>query len=437
MPRTHVFAPPYVPGTTFVREQEGIHEYRLEGNGLTILLAPHPDSPVAGFMVTYRVGSRNEALGYTGATHLLEHLMFKGSENYNREKGNDLWNLLEAKGALVNATTWTDRTNYFEVLPRELLPTAISFEADRMRRARIREEDRVSEMPVVRNEYERGENQPFEALDKQLWALAYEAHPYHHSTIGWRSDIENVPIERLKAFYDDFYWPDNATVTVAGGFDEAETLAHIAEQFGAHPKAPHPIPALYTVEPKQEGERRVTLTRAGGADMMALAHKIPQATHPDMPALVLLSLILSDGKTSRLYRSLVDTALATSVTAMCYQFHDPSLFTTYVTLSPRTAHAKAELLVKHEYARIAAKGVEPAELTRAKKNVRAAIAARRDGPYAFLSAMNEEIAAGDWTRFTLFPRALSSVTSAKIREVAKRYFTDDAQTAGWFVSTQA
>src|SRR5262249_12955748 len=153
-------SPPFVPGTVFIRELGGIHEYKLEKNDLQILLAPDPAAPVVGFMVTYRVGSRNEATGFTGATHLLEHLMFKGSERFNKENRSTVWDLLETKGALVNATTWTDRTNYFEVVPREHLSVAIALEADRMRTARIREEDRQSEMTVVRNEFERGENLP-------------------------------------------------------------------------------------------------------------------------------------------------------------------------------------------------------------------------------------------------------------------------------------
>lgn len=437
MPHAESVAPPYVAGTTFIREQMCIHEYRLDANGLQILLAPQAKAPVAGFMVTYRVGSRNEALGYTGATHLLEHLMFKGSENFNKGNGKDLWNLLEAKGALVNATTWTDRTNYFEIVPRELLPTAIAFEADRMRRARIREEDRVSEMPVVRNEFERGENMPLEALDKQIWALAYEAHPYHHSTIGWRSDIENVPIERLKKFYDDFYWPDNATVTVVGGFDEEKTLAVIKEAFGQHASAGAPLPRSYTSEPPQEGERRAIIRRGGEVEMVGIAHKIPAARHPDMPALTLLSLILSDGKASRLYCSLVDAAKATAVASVCYQFHDPSLFTTYVTLAPRTKHAEAERIVKEMYARLAARGIEKHELARAKRAVRAAIAARRDGPYALLASLNEEIATGDWTRFATFPKALGTVTAAHVKDAARRYLVAGHATVGWYAGADA
>ena len=428
---------PFVAGAIFVRSLEGIHEYLLDANGLQILLAPDPTTPVAGIMVTYRVGSRNEAVGYTGATHLLEHLMFKGSENFNKEKGGTVWDLLETKGALVNATTWTDRTNYFEVLSQEHLPTAIALEADRMRNAFIKEEDRRSEMPVVRNEFERGENLPMEALDKQLWALAYEAHPYHHSTIGWRSDIEKVSIERLKQFYDDFYHPDNATVSVVGGFDAEATLAAIVKEFGAHGKAPIAHPVMHTEEPKQEGERRALVKRAGHTNMIALAHKIPAATHADLPALLILALILSDGKTSRLYRALVDSAIATDATTMCYQFRDPSLLISYITLAPRMKHDTVEKRVKKEYASIIEKGVTAPELARAKRSLRAYIAARRDGPYALLASLNEEIAVGDWTRFVTLPQALARVTAKDVQKAAKKYLVDDQSTIGYFIGTDS
>ena len=176
-----------------VKESGGITEYQHKKNGLTVLFLENHNAPVITFMVTYRVGSRNEAIGHTGSTHLLEHLMFKGSEQFNKEEGTAIWNVLQDVGAMINATTWFDRTNYFELLPKKHLQQAVKIEADRMRSAFIRDDDRKSEMTVVRNEFERGENDPWEALDKNIWATAYQAHPYHHSTIGWRSDIENVP----------------------------------------------------------------------------------------------------------------------------------------------------------------------------------------------------------------------------------------------------
>jgi zinc protease len=425
-----------VPGFTFIRELGGIKEYRLDSNKMRVLLAHDETVPVAGFMVTYHVGSKNEATGYTGATHLLEHLMFKGSERFNKELGTPMDVLMESKGAVINATTWFDRTNYYEVVPRDVLSLAIEVEADRMRTARFTEEDRKSEMPIVRNEFERGENLPLEALDKEVCAAAFIAHPYHHSTIGWRSDIEGVSIERLQQFYDDYYWPDNATASVAGSFDEKEVLTRIKKEFGRHPAKTGPYPALYTTEPAQQGERRVRVERSG-APMIALAHKIPHATHADIPALLLLGSALYEDKTSRLYKAFVDTALATDITIFCWQFQDPGLFETFITLAPSTPHEKAEAVLRREYQKIIDGGVTAPELARAKQAARAAIAARRDGPFALLSSLNEDIATGDWTRFVTLPDAIERVTRADVKRVAKTYFKPQTSVVGWFVNTAA
>jgi zinc protease len=424
-----------VPGITFVRSLGGIHEYKLDKNRLRILLIPDDSAPVAGCMVTYHVGSKNEATGYTGATHMLEHLMFKGSEKFNKENKNTVWDLLETKGALVNATTWYDRTNYYEVVPKEHLHLAIALEADRMRTAKIREEDRQSEMTVVRNEFERGENLPLEAIDKLIWSTAFQAHPYHHSTIGWRSDIEQVPIERLQQFYNDFYWPDNATVSIAGNFDSQKVLEQIKKDFGVHSKAPKPLPPMYTEEPIQEGERRVTVKRSG-ANIVGVAHKIPDGRHEDMPALTLLDILLSDGKTSRLYKALVDNAKAMDVNVYCYQLRDPGLFMTYATLTPNTTHADAEKIIKRVYSEIVIKGITAAELKRAKRVIRVSIGEKRDGIYSLLANLNEDLATGDWTRFITLPEQIEKVTVKDIQRVAKKYFIDDQSTVGWFVTIQ-
>ncbi len=423
-----------VPGVRFVREAGGISEYELESNGLQILLAPDTATPVVGVMVTYCVGSRNEATGYTGATHLLEHLMFKGSKNFNKDNGGIMSNLLENKGARINATTSYDRTNYYEIIPKELLATSLAFEADRMQHAFIHESDRVTEMPVVRSEFEIFENRPDFVLTKEIWATAFQAHPYHHEVIGWRSDIEKVPIERLQQFYRDFYRPDNATVTIAGDLDVRETLAMVARAFGEHERPEAPLPPMYTTEPSQEGERRVVVKRAGDTNLLGIGYKIPEATHADLPALLMLSLMLTDGKTSRLYRALVDAGIATDAAAECYQLRDPALFMIYVTLAPKRTHESVERLLKAEIAKIVSKGVTASELTRAKQTVRAYIAARRDGPYALLSAINEEIASGDWTRFVTFPEALAKVTPKQVQAVAKKYLVEDQSTVGYFVA---
>jgi len=421
-----------IAGVSFVRKVGEIREYKLIKNGLRILLALDASAPVAGIMVTYHVGSRNEAVGYTGATHLLEHLMFKGTEKFSRTRGGA--DLLEAKGAMLNATTWMDRTNYYEIVPASLLPYAAEFEASRMRGALITEKDRVSEMPVVWNEFERGENYCLEALDKLIWATAYQAHPYHHSTIGWRSDIENVSIERLRQFYDDFYWPNNATVSIAGGISEQEALKLVKKYFGSIPKSPKPIPPMYTTEPLQEGERRVQVRRAG-PNILGVAHKVPNAHHPDSPALAMLATVLGEHKRSRLYKRFVDTAQATDVTLFAFPTRDPGLFMTYLTLADGVKHEAAEAALKEEYAAIAKSGVSAAELAQARRYLRAATAEKRDGAYAFLSSLNEDIATGDWTRFVTFPKAALTVTAKDIQRVAKNYFVDSQSTVGWFIGT--
>ena len=357
-----------------IKSSGGIDEYRLKSNGLRVLMLQDLSTPVATFMVTYHVGSRNEAIGYTGSTHLLEHLMFKGSRNYNKENGTAIWDELQSIGAQINATTWNDRTNYFEVVPSEHIEKAISIEADRMRFSFLRDEDRQPEMTVVRNEYERGENSPFDVLDKNIWATAYQAHPYHHSTIGWRSDIENVSTERLKEFYDVYYWPNNATATIIGDFQKDATLSLIAKYFGEHKKSDHEIPKVYTEEPLQEGPRRIVVKRSGQSGITAVAHKTPPGLDVDMYVFQVLGKILCDGKSSRLYKKIVDQGLATSLFMYDFPFKDNGLFTTYAFLTPDTDNQKVEDIILKEYNDIISNGVEDSEIMRAVAQIRASVA---------------------------------------------------------------
>jgi len=416
-----------------IKESGGITEYQHKKNGLTVLFLENHNAPVITFMVTYRVGSRNEAIGHTGSTHLLEHLMFKGSEQFNKEEGTAIWNVLQDVGATINATTWFDRTNYFELLPKEHLPQAVKIEADRMRSAFIRDDDRKSEMTVVRNEFERGENDPWEALDKNIWATAYQAHPYHHSTIGWRSDIENVPTERLKEFYDTFYWPNNATVTVIGDFDKAKTLVLLDQKFGSISRSPHTIPEMYTTEPIQEGPRRITVKRAGEMPIIGIAHKTPEGTNKDIYALQILGRILGYGKTSRFYKRFIDTGLAADVNVWSYPLHDNGLFITYLFIAGDDSCEDVEKEILDEYAKIISDGVDVEELQRAKSQINAETAFTRDGTYSVASNLNEAIALGDWTYYTTFLKKIENVSIDDIRRVANTYLKEDQSTTGFFI----
>ena len=421
------------PGFKFVKSSGGIEEYTLQKNDLTVLILEDHSVPVATFMVTYHVGSRNEAIGYTGSTHLLEHLMFKGSRNFNKEKGTAIWTELQNIGAQINATTWNDRTNYFEVVPSEHIEKAIAIEADRMRFAFLRDEDRQPEMTVVRNEYERGENSPFDVLDKNIWATAYLAHPYHHSTIGWRSDIENISTERLQEFYHTYYWPNNATATIIGDFNKAEALALIKNYFGEHNASKNNIPEMYTEEPEQEGPRRTVVKRAGQTGVVGVGHKTQEGLHEDTYAFQLLGKILSEGKTSRFYKTIVDRGLATSLMMYDFPLKDNGMFITYIFLTPDTDHQTVEDIVLEEYKKIINGGVTKEEIARAKAQTRASVAFSRDGSYAVASALNEAIAIGDWTFYTTFMDHIEKVSTKDIQRVAKKYLVEEKSTTGWFI----
>ena len=421
------------PGFKFVKSSGGIEEYTLQKNDLTVLVLEDHSAPVATFMVTYHVGSRNEAIGYTGSTHLLEHLMFKGSRNFNKEKGTAIWTELQNIGAQINATTWNDRTNYFEVVPSEHIEKAIAIEADRMRFAFLRDEDRQPEMTVVRNEYERGENSPFDVLDKNIWATAYLAHPYHHSTIGWRSDIENISTDRLQEFYHTYYWPNNATATIIGDFNKAEALALIKNYFGEHNASKNNIPEMYTEEPEQEGPRRTAVKRAGQTGVVGVGHKTQEGLHEDTYAFQLLGKILSEGKTSRFYKTIVDQGLATSLLMYDFPFKDNGMFITYIFLTPDTDHQTVEDIVLEEYKKIINGGVTKEEIARAKAQTRASVAFSRDGSYAVASALNEAIAIGDWTFYTTFMDHIEKVSTKDIQRVAKKYLVEEKSTTGWFI----
>jgi zinc protease len=433
-----LIAEPAHPAFEHVQTLDGISEYRLKSNGLRVLLMPNEGLPVATVMVTYEVGSRNEVTGTTGATHILEHMMFKGTPKYNSTDGtlgDDYSTQMERIGARKNATTFYDRTNYYAVLPSEYVDLAIELEADRMRNLRILEEDLVSEMTVVRNEYERGENSPVRTLIKELYATAFVAQPYQHPVIGWRSDIENTSPAKLRKFYDTYYWPENAVVSIIGGFDPEATLSTIAEYYGVIPAAPEPIPTMDTLEPPQLGPRRFTIERNGQVGVVMVGYKVPEGSHEDWAALTLIQQILGADKTGRLYRALEDKGLASGTFSYAPQLRDPSLCILGVYLTPSATHEQAETILEEELAKLIADGVTEDELARAKSVINASTFYGRDGPFAIASEINEAIAMGDWSAYVKQPKEIQEVSIYQIQIIAKKYFLDQTKTTGWFVPT--
>jgi zinc protease len=416
----------------YVQTSGGIEEYRLTANGLQVLLLPEAAAPVVTFMVTYRVGSRNERAGLTGATHLLEHLMFKGTHRYNKDAGTSIFPTLQRVGAQINATTWYDRTNYYELLPKEHLALAVEIEADRMRNARVSDDDLASERTVVLNELDRGENDATRKLLHALFATAFFAHPYGHPTIGWRSDVERVTAEGLRHFYDTYYWPDNATVSVIGDFDRDAALDLVDEHFGAISAAPDPFEHRVTEEPPQQGERRVTVRTAGQLGTVMMGFKSVPALDPLADAQSVLAMALGAGKSSRLFRTLTDRGLTTGASAFCPRLRDPGLFIVFGALAPDVTHEAVEEAMWETLQSVIDEGLTASELQRAKNQIVAHEAFGRDGPYAVASQLNEAIAAGDWTLYTTYLDRIERVTLDDVHAVAQTVFDRDALTVGYY-----
>ncbi len=424
-------------GIKKIEEAAGIVEYRMK-NGLKILLRENHSAPVVSFMVVYRVGSRNEAVGYTGSTHFLEHMMFKGTKKYNPADGTGVMETFSRIGALLNATTWLDRTNYFECVPSEYLDLCIKFEADRMRNLNLRAEDRNSEMTVVRNEFERGENSPGSALSKEVSALAFREHPYHHPTIGWRSDVERVPLEKLKEFYDTYYWPNNATVIVVGDFNAEQTLKMIHAEFGKIPASKHAIPEVYTFEPPQEGERRVELRRAGDLPQLLIAYHTPEALHPDTYALSVMHAILGDtGKrSSRLHKALLEKGLASSAYCSNGEFRDPFLFTIGATLAPGHSFGEVEAAIYAEIKRLAEEPVQDEELHRVKAANRKGTVLGSADPQTFANMLCGAESVATWKWLVEYDDLYDKVSAADVQRVAKTYFDESNRTVGHFLPSE-
>ncbi len=419
-------------GVQKVTSVEGITEYAWP-NGLRVLLFPDMSQPKVTVNVTYLVGSRHEGNGEAGMAHLMEHMLFLRTKS-----GKDIKKEMTDRGAQWNGTTSDDRTNYFEIVTAsdENLAWALGLEAERMTNMRIEKELLDKEMTVVRNEFEMGDNSPINVLEMRTIGAAYSFHPYGRPTIGSRSDIENVPIDRLDAFYHKFYRPDNAVVMVAGKFDESKALADIAAGLGAVPKPQTAIPKTYSVEPPQEGERTVTLRRRGDNQAIMVVYHTPATTDADLPALEVLSDVLGDTPSGRLYKALVETKKAVNVFANQQWMHDPGILMAMVMLRPEQNIDEAHEITLKTLAGVLQEPPTQAEVDQAKtrffKQIERLLAnSQQVGLY-----LSESVAAGDWRLLFLVRDRVGSVTPQDVARVAKAYLKDTNRTIGEFIPTK-
>lgn len=408
---------------------ENITEYRLP-NGLRVLLYPDPSTSKVTVNCTVFVGSRHEGYGETGMAHLLEHMVFKGTPAHP-----DIPKALKDRGAIFNGTTWVDRTNYYETLNSEKdnLEFALMLEADRLVNSPIRREDLVSEMTVVRNEFERGENSPERILGQRMMSVAFEWHNYGKSTIGNRSDIERVPVDRLRAFYKKFYRPDNCMVIVAGKFEPVRALAAIVKSFGPLKKPVEPLENTYTEEPVQDGERSVVLKRSGGAPIVGAVYHVPAGSHPDFPAVEVLATALADEPSGPLYKALVKGKLASDVSAFAFSWHDPGALELEASVEKSADPAKALEFLRATLDEVQAKGVDEDDVVRAK----AQLVKRRELQMADSNrigvALSDWASKGDWRLFFLHRDRLEKVTPADVKRVAGLYLRPSNRTTGLYL----
>ncbi|MCC6198015.1 MAG: insulinase family protein [Burkholderiales bacterium] len=408
---------------------EGITEYKL-ANGLTVLLFPDASQPKTTVNVTYRVGAVNESYGETGMAHLLEHLVFKGTPSRG-----SIMTELGRRGMSFNGSTAWDRTNYFETFTADEgnLAWALEMEADRMVNSYIRKSDLDSEMTVVRNEFESGENNPSRVLFGKMLASAFQWHNYGKTPIGARSDIENVDIGRLQAFYRRYYQPDNAVLIVAGKFDPERTLGLVAKYFGSIPKPTRVLPRLYTEDPVQDGERTVTVRRVGNEKLLGMLFHTVRGADPDYVALDVLGDVMADAPSGRLYKALVETKKASSVSASGWPSLDPGMLIFNAQIPDSDAIAPARDAMFATFADVAKHPITEAEVAR----VRARAAKYYDevmaDPQQLGVRISESIALGDWRLFFVIRDRYRTVTPADVQRVALAYLKRSNVTVGEFI----
>ena len=420
---------------TKVASVEGITEYQLD-NGLKFLLFPDQSKQQITVNITYLVGSRHEGYGETGMAHLLEHLVFKGTPDHP-----DIPAELTERGAAPNGTTWFDRTNYFETFPatEDNLEWALDLEADRMINSFISAEDLESEMTVVRNEWERGENSPGGVLQKRVMSTAFQWHNYANSTIGARADIENVPIDRLQAFYRKYYQPDNAVLVIAGKFDPERAIELVEAEFGPIPRpertGANQLFPTYTAEPAQDGERSVTLRRVGDVQLAMAAYHVPAGSHEDFAALDVLAYVLSTQPAGRLYKNVVEPGLAAGSGAYALQLRDPGVLLANVQVRKEddlTTATEAMLDTLHS---LVDEPPTEEEVERAKANFAANFELSFNNPNSIALQISEWASMGDWRLMFLHRDRLEKVTPEGVVAVAEKYLKPSNRTIGYYYPT--
>jgi zinc protease len=424
--------------------ENGAVSKHILDNGLTVLLKENRAAPVISWWVLYQVGSRNERTGMTGASHWVEHMMFKGTERF---PAGVLDREIDRNGGMWNAHTSYDHTAYYATMPADRIELPLEIEADRMVNANFDATEVEAERTVIISERQGDENSPQFWLREEVQAAAFRVHPYHHSIIGDMVDLRSMTRDDLYGHYQQYYTPDNAIAVVVGAFDTPDMLKRIEALYGSIPANGQPTPLVNRQEPPQQGERRVMVERPSNTAYLQAAYHVPAARHDDWIKLSALDSILGGpsgpggssigNKTSRLYKALVETELAVSAYGGITMTVDPYLYRISLTLRDGRTHEEVEAALNAEIQRLHDELVSEAELERAKKQARAAFAYSNEGVtgQAFWLAYSENIDSYDL--FDSYPARLEAVTPEDIQAVARQYLRPSNRTVGWLVPLQA
>src|SRR5687768_11427604 len=419
-----------------------VHEEVLD-NGLRVLIQEVHTAPLASVWCWYRVGSRNETTGLTGVSHWVEHMNFKGTTNIPREK---VKGIIEQFGGYWNGYTWIDQTTYTETATRDALDRMLFIESERMASCLYDPEDCESERTVIISELQGGENDPDTLLDQELTAVAFKAHPYRHPTIGWLSDLQTMTRDDLYSYYRRFYVPDNATLVIVGDIDTDEAMRGVRRHFGDI-KPGELQRRVRTKEPDQLGERRLTLSREGTTAYLKLGYRAPAIDEPDFFPMLVLDAVLTGAKginlwasfrtpppqrSARLYRALVNTGLASSISGSLMPTEQPFLYTLSATATPGTPLHTIEDAAVAELDRVQANGVTTDELRKAKNQLRARFVFENDSVTSIAHQLGYFATVRRWQAFHSLPLEVAAVTLEQVAAVAAARLRPAFRTIGWF-----
>lgn len=411
-----------------------VKEYILE-NGLNVLIIEEHKAPVATFQVWYRTGSRDEPAGKSGLSHFLEHMMFKGTEKYEKS---EFSKIIQKNGGIDNAYTTKDYTAYFEILSSDRISLLIDLESDRMENLNIDPKEVLLERSVVMEERRlRYEDDPQNSLFEEVVASAFKVHPYQRPVIGWMSEIESIKRDDIYNYYKTYYTPDNAVIIVVGDVNADKIIEKVKESFGDIP-AGSSRKDITSIEPEQQGERRVILKKEAKLPYIIIAYHIPNFPHEDSYALDVLSMIFSGGKSSRLYRSLVyEQKIAINVSADYSGFkRDPYLFFFSATASPGIDINNIERAIYAQIDKIITDLPSEREIQKAKNQIESSFIMGQDSIY--LQAMKYGIfeMLGDWRLVERYLEGIKKVTPTDVVRVAKKYFKEQNRTVGVLIPTK-